>query len=154
MRKLWDRVYSQTDHMLFGTRIDPVDLSPLHPGPAEIFRLWQTYMDNVSPVLNVTHSPTLQNRIIEAAGNVASIEPVTEALMFSVYVTAVISLPPEDCRTYFMASKQDLMMRYHFGCQQALMNCGLLRTTSRDTLTAFFMYLVSGSLCRCFWTRP
>ncbi|KAH7014198.1 uncharacterized protein B0I36DRAFT_299089 [Microdochium trichocladiopsis] len=143
VRKLWDRIYSQTDHMLFGTRVEPVDLSPLHPGPAEIFRLWQTYMDNVNPLLAVTHTPSLQTRIIEAAGHVASIDPVTEALMFSIYAMAIISLTPQECVTYFVASKQDLLLRYHFGCQQALMNCGILKTTSRDALTAYYLYLVS-----------
>ncbi|KXJ87534.1 hypothetical protein Micbo1qcDRAFT_139241 [Microdochium bolleyi] len=143
VRKLWDRIYSHSDHMLFGTRVETVDLSPLHPGPAEIFRLWQTYMDNVNPLLNVTHTPTLQARIIEAAGQVASIEPVTEALMFSIYAMAIITLTPQECQAYFLTSKQDLLLRYHFGCQQALANCGLLRTTSRDTLTAYYLYLIS-----------
>ncbi|KAJ1323901.1 proline utilization trans-activator [Microdochium nivale] len=143
VRKLWDGAYAETEHMLFGTRVERVDLSPLHPGPAEIFRLWQTYMDNVNPLLNVTHTPTLQARIIEAAGQVASIQPVTEALMFSIYAMAVISLTPQECQLYLFSSKQDLLLRYHFGCQQALMNCGLLKTSSRDTLTAYYLYLVS-----------
>lgn len=143
MRKLWDGAYAETEHMLFGTRVERVDLSPLHPGPAEIFRLWQTYMDNVNPLLNVTHTPTLQARIIEAAGQVASIQPVTEALMFSIYAMAVISLTPQECQLYLFSSKQDLLLRYHFGCQQALMNCGLLKTSSRDTLTAYYLYLAS-----------
>lgn len=34
-------------------------------------------------------------------------------------------------------------MRYQFGCQQALLNCGVLQCSDRDCLTALYLYLVS-----------
>lgn len=33
-------------------------------------------------------------------------------------------------------------MKYQFGCQQALSNCGFLRSSDRDCLTALYLYLV------------
>lgn len=143
VKKAWDLSAENDDHLLFGSRRASVDLSTLHPDPVQIFRLWQVYLDNVNPLLKVTHTPSLQGRIIEAASNVTNISPTVEALMFSIYCTSVLSLVVEDCQTMFGCSKEDLLMRYQFGCQQALLNCGVLRSSDRDCLTALYLYLVS-----------
>lgn len=131
------------DHLLFGSGKSPVDISTFHPEPIHIFKLWQLYLDNVNPLLKVTHTPSMQVRIIEAASNVSAIEPPLEALMFSIYCMAVLSLTHDDCLVTLGSTKEDLMIRYQFGCQQALLNCGFLRTTDRECLTALFLYLVS-----------
>ena len=143
VKKAWDQSVNIDDHLLFGSRSTTDDLSTLHPDPVQIFRLWQIYLDNVNPLLKVTHTPSLQGRIIEAASNVKSINPTLEALMFSIYCMSIISLIGEDCQTMFSSSKEDLLMKYQFGCQQALLNCGFLRSSERDCLTALYLYLVS-----------
>ncbi|RGP77585.1 transcriptional regulatory [Fusarium longipes] len=138
-----DQMSISDEHMLFGSRQSAVELHTLHPDPAQLFRLWQIYLDNVNPLLKVTHTPTLQARIVEATSNLKEIPPTLEALMFSIYCMAVLSLSQEECRSMFKQSKEQLSTRYHFGCQQALLNCNFLRTGSRDCLTALFLYLVS-----------
>lgn len=115
----------------------------LHPQPVQIFQLWQLYLDNVNPLLKVTHTPSLQGRIIEAAGNILKINPDLEALMFSIYCMAISSLTEDDCQAVFASSKVDLLARYRLGCQQALVNSRFLRCTNRDCLTALYLYLVS-----------
>jgi hypothetical protein len=109
----------------------------------QIFRLWQIYSENVNPLLKVTHTPSLQSSIIEAASNLTDISPVLEALMFSIYCAAVFSLEADSCQAILGSSKEDLSTRFRFGCQQALMNCGFLRSYDRDCLTALYLYLVS-----------
>ncbi|KAH8598714.1 hypothetical protein B0O99DRAFT_614006 [Bisporella sp. PMI_857] len=135
--------YGDNDHFLFGSHKMNVDLSTLHPGPVPIFKLWQIYVDNVNPLLKVIHATSLQGRIIEAAGDPTNIGPTLEALMFSIYCMAIYSLDPEVCQVNFDSLKEDLLSRYHFGCQQALLNCGFLRSDDRDCLTALYLYLVS-----------
>ncbi|KAF7180236.1 hypothetical protein CNMCM7691_009403 [Aspergillus felis] len=144
VRKTWEEVYdagSQT--LLFGARKFDVKVSTLHPKQVEIFRLWQIYLDNVNPLLKVTHTPTLQARIIDAAADVANITPTLEALMFSIYCLAILSLSEDECRSLFGSSRDDLLKGYQFACQQALLNCEVLRTSDRDCLTALFLYLIS-----------
>lgn len=131
----------QDDHLLFGS--SGVDVSSLHPDPVRMFRLWQCYLECVDPLLKVTHSPTLQSRIVEAASHVDSIPPALEALMFSIYFITVMTLEPDECRATFGSSKRDLLASYRFGCQQALTNAGFLQSKDRDCLTALFLYLVS-----------
>ena len=143
VKKAWDQSVENDDCLLFGSRRTTVDVSTLHPDPVQIFRLWQIYLDNVNPLLKVTHTPGLQGRIIEATSNVTNINATLEALMFSIYCTSILSLIVEDCQTIFGSSKEDLLMRYQFGCQQALLKCGFLRSSDRDCLTALYLYLVS-----------
>jgi hypothetical protein len=143
-KRSWEEVYdggSQT--LLLGSRKFDVKLSTLHPNQVEIFRLWQIYLDNVNPLLKVTHTPTLQAQIIDAAADVTKIAPTLEALMFSIYCVAILSLAEDECRTMFGSPRDDLLKGYHFACQEALLNCDVLRTSDRDCLTALFLYLVS-----------
>ncbi|RYP62974.1 hypothetical protein DL771_009501 [Monosporascus sp. 5C6A] len=144
LNKAWDEIFAnvKSDLLLFGLRQAKVDLTTLHPEPSQIFRLWQIYLDNVNPLLKATHTPSLQRSIVEATGNMSSIKPALEALMFSIYSIAISSLSIDSCQTIF-GSREDLSIRYQFGCQQALANCGYLRTSDRDCLTALYLYLVS-----------
>ncbi|KAG5657463.1 hypothetical protein KAF25_006027 [Fusarium avenaceum] len=138
-----DQSFTNDEHMLFGSRQTAVELSTLHPEPAHLFRLWQVYLDNVNPLLKVTHTPTLQGRIVEAASNLKDTPPTLEALMFGIYCVAVLSLDEEECQAMFKQSKVQLSTRFQFGCQQALVNSQFLRTASRDCLTALYLYLIS-----------
>ncbi|KAJ8115454.1 hypothetical protein OPT61_g2904 [Boeremia exigua] len=141
--KVWGRVYESDHNHLFGGPKPDVPLSSLHPSHVQIFRLWQVYSDNVNPLLKVTHAPTLQARILDAAVDVSSIGRELEALMFSIYCAAVITLSEEDCHSMLGDSKTKLLRKYQDACHQALINCGFLRSKERDCLTAFFLYLVS-----------
>ena len=137
-----DQSVGKDDHFLFGLRKVTPDLSTLRPEPVQIFRLWQIYLDNVNPLLKVTHTPSLQGRIIEAASDVTNISPTLEALMFSIFCISILSLTTEDCQNVFGSSKEDLLVRYQSGCQQALWSCEFLRSSDRDCLTAMYLYLV------------
>lgn len=131
---------------LFGLSRTAIDLSTLHPDPVQIFKIWQIYLDKVNPLLKVTHTPSLQGRIIEATSNIRGIDPNLEALMFSIYCMSVLSVNVEDCIATFGSSREDLLMGYQFGCQQALLNCKFLQSSDRDCLTALFLYIVGLAL--------
>lgn len=146
VKRAWERLYADNNHLqllLGGPRSSAVDVSTLHPEPVKIFRLWQIYLDNVNPLFKITHTPTLQARIVEAAGIITNINPPMEALMFSIYCIAMQSLDVHDCQSIFGSSKEDLLRAYCFGCEQALLKCQYLRTGDRDCLTAYFLYLIS-----------
>lgn len=152
MKEAWDLLFRNTDHLLLGPRVTVVDLSMFQPPPAQIFRLWQIYLDNVNPLLKVTHIPTLQARVVQAITDVTKISANLEALMFSIYCMSVFSLSDAECQSLFDSPKEQLLLRHQFACQQALLNCGYLRTGDRDCLTALFLYLVrspDGSLDLC-----
>lgn len=130
------------DHLLFGAPSPDVNLAASHPGHVQIFRLWQIYLDNVNPLLKVTHTPTLQSRIIDAAGDVENISPALEALMFSIYCASVLSLTDDECCVLFQLSRDSLLSRYQVACKQALLKCTPWRSNDHDCLTALYLYLV------------
>jgi hypothetical protein len=137
----WDQ---GNDHLLFfGSPRAPAQLSAFHPKQAQIFRLWQVYLENVNPMLKVTHASTLQARIVDAISNMANISPALEALMFSIYCVAIVSLTEDECLAMFGTPRKELLDGYHFVCQQAMLKCRALNSDDRDCLTAFFLYLVS-----------
>lgn len=88
----------------------------------QIFKLWQVYLDNVNPLLKVTHTPTLQARIIDAASDITNIKPTLEALMFSIYSVSILSLTEDQCSGFFGSPKKDILTGYQISCQQALGN--------------------------------
>jgi hypothetical protein len=114
----------------------------LHPQQVQIFRLWQIYLDNVNPLLKVTHTPTLQPRIIDAASDLKNISPSLEALMFSIYCVSVKSLVDDECQTLFGSPRKYLLTSYQYACQQALLKCKALESTGLDGFTALYLYLV------------
>ncbi|KAJ5170103.1 uncharacterized protein N7500_002886 [Penicillium coprophilum] len=145
IKKAWNHMFQgqSNDHLLFGSPVGNVDLSTLHPTQVQIFRLWQIYLDNVNPLLKVSHTPTLQTRIIDAASDIANINPALEALMFGIYCVSILSLTEDECSALFGCPKRDLLTSYQFACQQALRGCCILRSNDRNCLTAFYLYLVS-----------
>ncbi|KGO75558.1 Transcription factor, fungi [Penicillium italicum] len=146
IKKAWTHMFEgkSNDHLLFGSPVGKFDdLSVFHPTQVHIFRLWQIYLDNVNPLLKVTHTPTLQTRIIDAATDIANVNPKLEALMFSIYCVSILSLTEDQCSALFGSPKKDLLTAYQSACQQALMNCSILRSSDRESLTALYLYLVS-----------
>jgi hypothetical protein len=139
----WDRLFPDTDHILFGSWARPKPLAPLHPQPVHIFRLWQIYLDNVNPLLKITHSPTLQQRLVEAATDIGKIKPEFEALIFGIYCAALMSISEEECLNAFGEKREKLESQYQACCQHALLKAGFLRTFDREVLVAFFLFLVS-----------
>jgi hypothetical protein len=117
-------------------------ITHLHPTAIQIFQLWQTYIVNVNPLLRITHVPTVQGQIIEATAQLDKTPASVEALMFAIYLMAVISLEDEAVRKLFGDSKHVVVSRLHFSLQQALVNAGFMRTNELVVLQAYMLYLV------------
>ncbi|EFE34937.1 C6 transcription factor, putative [Trichophyton benhamiae CBS 112371] len=146
IKKAWHHTFQggSSEHLLlFGSSGGIVDLSPSHPSQMQIFKLWQVYLDNVNPLLKVTHTPTLQARIIDAASDLTNIKPTLEALMFSIYSISIHSLTEDQCSGFFGSPKKGILTGYQISCQQALGNCDVLQTCDYECLTALYLYLVS-----------
>ncbi|RYP69085.1 hypothetical protein DL771_006316 [Monosporascus sp. 5C6A] len=73
-----------------------LDLKELHPPPEHVSLLWQKFLDRVNPLTKVIHVPTLQPMVAEAATNIDSVPKNVEALLFSIYTMAAVSLSDEE----------------------------------------------------------
>lgn len=141
VKKAWDQGSGLCDP-LFGGRADQIDVSSHHPEASQIFRLWQVYLDNVDPLLKITHTPTLQARIIEAITNLKQVSPQLEVLMFGIYCIAIGSLMSDECQQLLGAPREELLSQYQRSCREALVRCEFLRSDKLDCLTGLYFYLV------------
>ncbi|KAF5864377.1 hypothetical protein ETB97_007939 [Aspergillus alliaceus] len=139
----FDAMFGDTDGFPFNACGSPSEITDSHPPTIELFQLWQIYIDNVNPLLKISHVPTLQAQVVEAAADPAKVSRPLEALMFSIYLIAVTSLTDEETKSTFGEEKAVLLSRYHRGTQQALINAGFMRSNELVVLQAYFLYLFS-----------
>lgn len=136
-------LYPNAGSLLIGHSGSKPNLTSQHPQPVHIFRLWQTFLTNVNPLTKVFHAPTVQQMILDASGDLEHAPRPTEALMFSIYLLAVISMKSEDCETMFGQSQSTLLSKYSHATQHALVRAGYLKSLSLVTLQAYTLFLVS-----------
>ena len=136
-------MFSSQDGVLFGAEPMQTDLFASHPQPIHIFKLWQTYLDNIHPLTMILHAPTTQQQIMQAIGDLRNVSRATEALLFSIYALALTSLTHEECEARFGEDKLVLVAKYQLAAQQALRNADFLRTADMGVLQALLLYLVS-----------
>ncbi|GKT98923.1 hypothetical protein FLAG1_00658 [Fusarium langsethiae] len=140
IHRAFDRMFA-TDGFPFIVGSAPVPISNLHPSTIHIFQLWQIYIDNINPLLKITHVPTVQGQIIEASSDVENAPKNIEALMFAMYLMAITSLEEADVYRRFNETKKELLARYHAGTQQALTEAGFMRVNDPILLQAYILYL-------------
>ncbi|TVY40622.1 Aurofusarin cluster transcription factor [Lachnellula subtilissima] len=134
--------YPHAESLLVGhTSTGSKKLTCMHPQPVHIFRLWQTFLVHVNPLVKIFHAPTVQQMILDASGNLETVSRSTEALMFSIYFLAVVALDNADCQSMFNETRQVLLAKYCNGTQQALINAKFLKSLNISTLHAFIIYL-------------
>ena len=131
----------QAECLLFGQPA-PVNLHSSHPQPLQIFKLWQTCLDNVNPLVKLFHAPTVQQMILEASGNLDKLSTSTEALMFAIYLCATMSLSEEECKSMMGKSRAAIVLRFANAAQQALVNAKVLQSSNMVVLQAFTLFLV------------
>jgi hypothetical protein len=118
-------------------------LSSFHPSTGQIFRLWETFLNNVDPLVKIIHVPTVQRQLLQASVNLQNVSTGFEALMFSIYASAITSLSNEECLELIGVPKSPLLERYHKNTQQALTRSGLLGTLDVVVLQAAVLFLHS-----------
>jgi hypothetical protein len=139
----YDDVYKTDGSTIVFNLAGSVDLSSLHPAPAQIFTLWQAFLDNVQPILRLLHAQTVQQQILRTASDLLGASPAVHALLFAIYSNAAVSMREDACLTALNADRLTLVSRYTTASQYALQKAGFLRTSDLVVLQAFVLHLVS-----------
>jgi hypothetical protein len=90
---------SNHQSFIMGYNSSDVSLKSLHPLPSQIPFYWNTFLENVQPLSMIIHAPTMSKVIKEVQGNLDSLSPSTEALMFSIYFATIISMSAIEVRS-------------------------------------------------------
>ncbi|KIW19358.1 hypothetical protein PV08_03653 [Exophiala spinifera] len=137
-----DRQTGSHQGFLFGYSSIKLDLRELHPSPSQIFILWEVFKENVDPVVRMLHRPTARTILMNAASSLDRVSRPAEALLFSIYYGAVVSMTHEQCRQLLDEDKELLLKRYRFATEQALARADFLNSSSLMCLQAFAFFLV------------
>ena len=107
-----------------------------------MFRLWQTFLDNVNPLSKLVHAPTVQAQVLDATSDLQNLPANTEALLFAIYTTALCSLSSEECSNIMGEPKSAVFPKFLAATRQALVNAGFLDSSDLMVLQALVLLLV------------
>ncbi|RFU32209.1 hypothetical protein B7463_g4122, partial [Scytalidium lignicola] len=120
-----------------------IDLTMLHPSQVQIFQLWQAFVDNVNPLCKIIHAPTMQQKILQASGNLYDLSKPMQALMFVIYAFAVTSMNEQECERMFPGEhRSSLLTKWRYGAQRALIAADVVKTTDIVVLQAFTLFIL------------
>lgn len=139
-----DRAPSERHGFLFRHNMGsfPSDAHEFHPLPSQIPFLLNTYAENVNFFLQVVHMPTMTNMVRGIRGSSSSsLSPSDEALLFSIYYAAIISMEDDDVITNFGTTKGELSLKYRLGLEHALAKADFLNTPNLTLVQAFDIFL-------------
>ena len=145
INQAYDKMFSSGGGFPFviSGSIESSPVTDQHPSAIHIFQLWQIYLLNVDPLMKLTHTPTLQVRIIEASANLDKVSRSLEALMFAIYLIAVTSMGDDEVVTTFNEKRQTLISKYQQAAQQSLVNAEFMRSPDITLLQAYYLYCVN-----------
>jgi len=133
--------YAHHQGFVFGYSSLMYDMSKLHPSPNQIWILWETYKENVDPVLKILHVPTVKSVIMKAVVCNKTLSKASEALFYSICYAAVTSMTDDQCKQLLGDDKDKLMQQYRFAVEQGLARASFLNSSNLMVLQAFVMFL-------------
>ena len=132
----------ENSELILGADSPEQNIDDLWPEASHVFRLWQVYLERVNPLTKIIHVPTLQPYLAEAIGRSQNVPKSVEALLFSIFLMATISLRPEECQALLGQSREEAIQKYSKGVRLTLLRMNFLKSHDLTTLQALVIYLV------------
>ncbi|KAF4985888.1 hypothetical protein FDECE_16250 [Fusarium decemcellulare] len=125
---------------LLGFRSLAHSLESYHPPLPQAVALFRIFSENVVPMVHIFHMPTTR-RVFWDAVVADSLDRNTEAVLFAIYYSAIISLDSEQCENIMGATRVAALEKYRFAVEQALARANFLNTQSMTLLQATVLFL-------------
>jgi hypothetical protein len=91
-----DRTPAERHAFVFGHNLKPATDRDFRPLPFQVAFLIDVYAENVGTVGQIVHMPTIRKMTRDMRNGGQDLSPANEALMFSIYYAAVISMEDND----------------------------------------------------------
>jgi hypothetical protein len=104
-------------------------------------QLWDVFVENFDPLTKIVHVPTLRPAFEKAVRNITTIPRNFEALMFSIFSAAVLTLKDHDCQQRFSQTRRRMLAEYTTATEAALARAKFMATTSLVVLQALVIHL-------------
>lgn len=142
-----DLILSGVGGAEFGQTPNPavteMTLADLQPAPAQIFQLWQIFLERVNPLTKIIHVPTLQPYLMEATSGSPNIPQSVKTLLFAIFTLATVAMTPDECLTMLGHSRETALQRFSNGVRLSLVRAGFLKAYDLETLQGLVIYLIS-----------
>ncbi|KAJ4319334.1 hypothetical protein N0V84_006419 [Fusarium piperis] len=129
-----------TSGALLGFRSLAHSLKSFHPPLPQSVTLFRLFSENVVPLVHLFHMPTTRRMYWDAVV-AESLDKNTEALLFAIYYSAVISMDEDQCENITGLTRTDALDKYRFAFEQALARANFLFTQSMTLLQAMVLFL-------------
>ncbi len=114
-----------------------------HPSVSQSDLLLKIFFDSVERFIGVLHEPTFRRELDQFRMKKFSLHREFEALLFSIYAMAIVSMRSDRVVRLFGESRDVLLERYQFAAEKALSAANILRSRKILTFQALLYYLVS-----------
>ncbi|KAH7395986.1 C6 transcription factor [Cadophora sp. MPI-SDFR-AT-0126] len=118
-----------------------LDVQSCHPSRWHALQLWQTFLNNVDPIIKILHIPTAQVTIYSAINNPDSAEHDLNALLFAIYFAAITSLSTADASSLLGQDKGRNLIKFKQGLEHFLAAANIFDSPSLKSLQAMTIYI-------------
>ncbi|CAI7634544.1 unnamed protein product [Penicillium pancosmium] len=116
-------------------------MRPYHPPLSQSVALVELFKERVLPLVHIFHAPTLMRDYWNAMASLNTLDRNSEALIFAIYYSTVISMESEQCESVIGVSRGVALRHYQFAVQQAMARADFLNTQSVTLLQAVVLFL-------------
>ncbi|KAJ5314121.1 uncharacterized protein N7443_001005 [Penicillium atrosanguineum] len=133
--------YYSPNASIMGFQTLAPSLGPYHPTMSNSVALLEIFKESVVPFVHIFHMPTLMEAYWDAMASPEMIDRNTEALLFAIYYSTVISMESSQCEKVLGLSRSNAVKHFQFATQQAMARADLLNTQSLVLLQAVVLFL-------------
>lgn len=118
---------------------------PIYPTQHQSYIFCDVFLANVDSVIKILHAPSVRKYLQEGSPDLACSPGSNglEALRFSIYYAATMSMSDEECKLRIGEERAPLLERYRTATEYALADADFVNTTELSTLQALVLYLVT-----------
>ena len=128
---------------ILGFRSVAYSLRLFHPSLSQAVALFSIFTESVAPLVRVFHMPTLSQIYWDTIASLDSLDKNTEALLFAIYYSAVISIGQDQCMSILGVTREVALENNRFAIEQAMARANLLNTQSMVLLQAAVLFLTA-----------
>ncbi|KAG5919893.1 hypothetical protein E4U42_006393 [Claviceps africana] len=141
-----DLALENNTDLLYAGHVSTANIQDLVPEPIHAFKLWQLFLNRVNPLLKVIHVPTVQPMVLEGAINIMSLPHDQQALLFSIYSAATLSMSESETIQVLGLSREVAAQKFLTGTKMALVRFNFLKNYNMTAFQALlhFMHSLQG----------
>ncbi|OJJ45830.1 hypothetical protein ASPZODRAFT_98770 [Penicilliopsis zonata CBS 506.65] len=117
--------------------------------------LWTVFCENVNPLIKIIHVPTGSSLLEEVLAGDTPVRPARDALFYSIYACAVMSMAEDECAALFHRERGAVLDEMMAAAKRALLEASFMQSLELMVLQAFVLFLTALQTCTessAFWS--